>query len=154
MDFGPFGATPPWPCPQGLYQYSGCVPPVLIHRFRKFRDSSLNGLGAMVWHYRQTYSWPDGWVVTQYPAFSSKSTGIIINIQEVPDQTMWIHYLSPLCSHIKAITSDKISTQIHILYFSIKNIYFRYSLEVPWWGASNEYLQQMLWRNKKKIVLG
>ena len=32
MVFGPFGATHPWPCPQGLHQHSECVPPVFIHR--------------------------------------------------------------------------------------------------------------------------
>ena len=34
-----------------------------------------------------------------------------------------------------------------------KNIYCGYSLEVLWWGTSNDYPQHMfLWRNKKSII--
>ena len=38
---------PPGPAPWGYIKIL-TVPPVLIHRARKFRDSSLNGLGAIV----------------------------------------------------------------------------------------------------------
>ena len=45
---------------------------------------------------------------------------------------------------------------IHIIFFLflLKNICCGYSLEVPWWGASNEYPQHMFsWRNKKDISI-
>ena len=61
---------PPPPPPQGL------------HCLWKFRDSSLNCLGATVWHYRWAYGWMDGWMGGYHnvPAFFSKSRGKIISI--------------------------------------------------------------------------
>ena len=42
--------------------------------------------------------------------------------------------------------------QIFFLFFH-ENICYGYSLEVPQRGTSNEYPQQMLWRNKKMSIL-
>ena len=52
MDFGPFRATPSWPCHQGLQQNSECVPAVLVHRAHylwQFRESSSKNLRGVVW---------------------------------------------------------------------------------------------------------
>ena len=73
-----------WPCPQGLHQNSECVPPVLIHRaiacdsFSSYHSlviklSSLNGLGAMMWHYRRMYG--RTWGITISPLFLRKARG-------------------------------------------------------------------------------
>ena len=98
MDFGPFGATP-LPCPQGLHQKSKCVPPVLIHRaiaYESFRDSSLNGLGAMVWHYRWTSGRTDRWGRgergrwgSQYPRFFFAKQGDNHTDPEIKMAAIW-----------------------------------------------------------------
>ena len=46
------------------------------YRLWKFSISSLNGLGAMVWHYRRTDGQTDGRGYHNIPTFSSKSAGI------------------------------------------------------------------------------
>ena len=53
MDFGPFRTIPPLALPPGGPMCSSSTN-LLGYRLWKFRDSSLNGLGAMVWDYRRT----------------------------------------------------------------------------------------------------
>ena len=77
-DFGPIGATHPWPCPPR--GYIKILPILLQSTFIglspvNFRYSSLNGLGAIVWHYRRTYGRTDDGY-QNIPACSSKSAGI------------------------------------------------------------------------------
>ena len=74
----PSGPHPPWPCPKGSSKFRMCSssPHPYGYHLWKFWESSLNGLGAMVWHYR----WTDGQTDRGYkniPSFSSKSVGII-----------------------------------------------------------------------------
>ena len=81
MDFETFGAKSPapWPCrPEVISKFRVCFssPHSYGHRLWKFRDSSLNGLGALAWHYRWTYGGTDGRGYHNIPAFSSKSVGI------------------------------------------------------------------------------
>ena len=45
------------------------------YRLWKFRDSSLNDLGAIVRHYRRTYGWTNGRRVSQYPRFFFEKRG-------------------------------------------------------------------------------
>ena len=62
MDFGPFGATPLALPPGAISKFRKCSSspdPSGYHPW-KLRDSSLNGLGAMVWHYRRTCWRTDG----------------------------------------------------------------------------------------------
>ena len=76
MDFGPSGATPPWPCPQGLHQNSECVPPVLIHR--AIACESFEILAKMVLERRCdiTDGHTDGLtLVSQYPRFFFEKRG-------------------------------------------------------------------------------
>ena len=79
-DFEPFGATPPGPVPRGHIKIRMCSPSPHPQGYRlwKFRDSSINGLGTMMWHYRRTYVRTDGGY-HDIPAFSPKSAGIIIH---------------------------------------------------------------------------
>ena len=56
--------------------------------------------------------------------------------------------------NLKWRDSLQISGSIHKIFFLFlhENICCEYSLEMPWWGTSNEYPQRMfLWRNKKNI---
>ena len=50
------------------------------------------------------------------------------------------------------ISQNQSGYQVNNFLISSQNIWCRYSLEAPRWGASNEYPQQIfLWRNKKNI---
>ena len=99
-------ATPTWHCSQRLHQNFECVPPVLIDRAIacKFPDSSLNGLGAIVWHYRRRYRRTDGrtrGIIISLLFSSSKSLGII---KREPRQINWISYLTFLLSSSAWVT--------------------------------------------------
>ena len=87
--------TTTWPVPRDYIK----IPNVFLqssslglYRLWKFWDSSLNGLGAMVWHYRRTYGRPAGRTdgrmgVSQYPRFffekrgDNNMTAIALNIR-------------------------------------------------------------------------
>ena len=76
--------TPIWPCPR-LHQNSECVPPVHIHRAiacERFRDSSLNGQGAMV-------DITDGRTDGARFFFEKRGDNYSVSWHEGPDQIAW-----------------------------------------------------------------
>ena len=73
---------------------------------------------------------------------------------ELPLSRTNFHVPPPPSTQTAHIAVAKSSFQMNIfLIYPQKNLYCRYSLEVPQRGTSNEYLQHMfLWINKKTII--